>query len=99
MFACISCPQLSPDALLSDFAYQFSPLVEETKPNVVVIDVDGCELVFGSAYQLAHEVSQRSVETKIKGGLETKADVALAANPDAAIHAASCLKGITFIEP
>ena len=99
MFACISCPQLSTDALLAEFAYQFSPLVEEAKPNVVVVDVDGCEMVFGSAYQLANEISRRSTETKIRGGLETKTDVALAANPDAAIHAALCLKGITFIEP
>jgi len=99
MFACISCSELSPDSSLADFAYQFSPLVEEAKPNVVVIDVEGCELIYGSAYQLAGEVSRRSAENKNNGGLETKADVALAANPDAAIHAALCLTGITFIEP
>ena len=33
---------------LSDFAYTFSPLVEETAPNLVVIDVEGCALRFGS---------------------------------------------------
>ena len=99
MFACIYCPEMPPETPLSNFAYHFSPLVEETKPNTVVIDVDGCELLFGSAYELAREIAERSGGTKTKGGLETKVNVALAANPDAAIHAASCLKGLTFIAP
>jgi protein ImuB len=99
MFACIYCPEFSAELSLSDFAYQFSPLVEETKPNTVVLDVDGCELLFGSAYQLANAVVARSKETKTNGGLRTKVNVALAANPDAAIHAATCLEGITFVVP
>src|SRR5438093_12692689 len=99
MFACIHCPEIPAEASLSDFAYAFSPLVEETKPNTVVIDVDGCELLFGSAYQLAREVAERAKKTKTDGGLKTKVNVALAANPDAAIHAGICLKGITFVAP
>jgi protein ImuB len=99
MFACIYCSEMPAETSLSDFAYAFSPLVEETKPNIVVIDVDGCELLFGSAYELAREIAERSGGTKTRGGLETKVNVALAANPDAAIHAASCLKGLTFIAP
>jgi len=99
MFACIYCSEMSGEASLSDYAYHFSPLVEETKPNTVVIDVEGCELLFGSAYELAREIAERSGGTKTRGGLETKVNVALAANPDAAIHAASFLKGLTFIAP
>ena len=99
MFACIHCPESLANVSLSDFAYQFSPLVEETKPNVVVLDVDGCELLFGSPYQLAKAIAERSKKTTNNSGLGTKVNVALAANPDVAIHAATNLKGITFVAP
>ena len=87
MFACIHTPT---DVSLTEFAYTFSPIVEETGKGTVVIDVEGCELLFGSPYQLASEVVQRA---------EIAVNVALAANPDAAIHAATHLKGITFVSP
>ena len=90
MFACVHV--WKPTALsLTDFAYSFSPVVEEVRSGTVVIDVDGCELLFGSAYQLANEMARRAQE------LETAVSVAVAANPDAAIHAATHLKGITFV--
>jgi protein ImuB len=90
MFACVFAPQVPADLSLPEFAYGFSPLVEEVRTGTVVIDVEGCELLFGSPYQLAKEVSER---------LETPANVAIAANPDAAIHAATHLQGITFVSP
>lgn len=99
MFACIHAPQLPADVSLPDFAYGFSPIVEETRYDTVVIDVDGCELLFGSAYQLANEVAQRARGSRLRAGLETAVNVAVAANPDAAIHAATCLPGITFVSP
>ena len=99
MFACIYAPDLKAELSLTDFAYHFSPLIEETKPNTVVIDVDGCESLFGSAYQLATRIVAQSKESKLKGGLETKVNVALSANPDAAMHAAIRLEGITFVAP
>lgn len=99
MFACIVAPDLRLEISLADFAYRFSPLVEETKLNTVIIDVEGCELLFGSAYQLATAIVEQSKNSKSKGGLETKVNVALAANPDAAMHAAVCLNGITFVAP
>ena len=85
--------------LYRDFAYSFSPLIEETRANTVVLDVEGCELLFGSAYQLAREIAERSKKSKTDGGLQTNGNVALAANPDAAIHAATYLKGVTFVAP
>src|SRR3954452_8582527 len=97
MFACICALDLTVDVSLSDFAYDFSPLIEEVSPKIIVIDIDGCELLFGSAYQLAREVADRAQKPKGDGGLETKVNVALAANPDAAIHAAKFLKGVTFV--
>jgi protein ImuB len=85
--------------LLNDFAYTFSPLVEATAPDTVVIDVEGCALRFGSTYELANEIAKQAVKSKELGGLGCKVNVALAANPDAAIHAAKYFKGITFISP
>lgn len=87
MFVCIHSPV---EVSLTEFAYGFSPIVEEIGKGTVVIDVEGCELLFGSPYQLASEVVQRA---------EIAVNVALAANPDAAIHAATHLKGITFVSP
>ena len=88
-----------PEVSLTEFAYSFSPRVEETANNIVVIDVRGCELLFGSAYELAKEILNRAAKPKIAGGLEQKLNVAIAANPDAAIYAAKYFKGITFISP
>ena len=99
MFACIHAPQLPADVSLPEFAYGFSPIVEETRYDTVVIDVDGCELLFGSAYQLANEVALRAKGSRLRAGLETTVNVAIAANPDAAIHAATRLPGITFVSP
>src|SRR5436190_15369114 len=83
---------------LADFAYTFSPLVEETTQDTVVIDVEGCALRFGSAYDLAIEIAKQAKFNE-PAGLCCRVNVALAANPDAAIHAAKYFKGITFISP
>src|SRR6185369_11052109 len=99
MFACIHAPDLAAGLSLAEFAYGFSPIVEESGGRTVVIDVEGCELVFGSAYELASDVARRAKEPRANGGLGVSVNVALAANPDAAIHAAMRLKGITFVSP
>jgi protein ImuB len=98
MFVCIHGQQLPAKVSLPDFAYSFSPLVEETSPDTVVIDVEGCALRFGSAYELAIEITKQA-KAKGPGGLGCKVNVALAANPDAAIYAARNFKGLTFIAP
>jgi protein ImuB len=97
MFACIHAPNLSANLSLAEFAYGFSPIVEEAGGKTVVIDVEGCELLFGSAYELATNVARRAKELRTNGGLEGAVNVAIAANPDAAIHAAMHLKGVTFV--
>jgi protein ImuB len=99
MFACIHAPDFPADLSLADFAYGFSPLVEEAGGRTVVIDVEGCDLLFGSAYELATDVARRAKEPRANGGLDTAVNVAIAANPDAAIHAAMRLKGVTFVSP
>src|SRR6266496_438007 len=73
---------------LAEFAYAFSPLVEEMTSNIVVIDVEGCALRFGSSYELANEIEKQAILSQERGGVGCKVNVALAANPDAAIHAA-----------
>src|SRR5262245_25224464 len=98
MFACIHVigVQLVP---FVDFSYGFSPIVEITSLDTIVLNADGCELLFGSAYQLATEICSRATREPTEGGLGAKVSVALAANPDAAIHAAKNFQGITFISP
>ncbi|MFN2530038.1 MAG: hypothetical protein ABR555_01945 [Pyrinomonadaceae bacterium] len=97
MFACLYTAK--PCDSLAQFAYSFSPLVEETAAGTVVINVEGCELLFGSAYELANQVVERARKPEKEGGVGTKLSVAIASNPDAAIHAATRLRGVTFISP
>ncbi|HKO95814.1 MAG TPA: hypothetical protein VJU86_02400 [Pyrinomonadaceae bacterium] len=99
MFAGIYVQRILAEVSLEQFAYAFSPLVEETAPDTVVIDVEGCELLFGSAYELAKNISDCAIRKRELGGLECKVNVALAANPDTAIHAARFCKGITYTAP
>ena len=102
MFVCIHGQQLpaevSGTSSLAEFAYTFSPLLEETTPNTVVIDVEGCALRFGSHYELANEIAKQA-KLKEPAGLGCQVNVALAANPDAAIHAAKFCRGVTFTAP
>ncbi len=95
MFASIYGQNIQPGVSLAEFAYTFSPLVEETAANTVVMDVEGCALVFGSSYELATEITKRA-KSKTLAGIGCKVNVALAANPDVAIHAAKFCEGVTF---
>ena len=81
MFACIYSPQIPAELSLAEFAYAFSPLVEETAADTAVIDVEGCALRFGSAYELATQIA-RQAKAKPPQGLTCRVNVALAANPD-----------------
>ncbi len=96
MFACIHGEGLVEDRILAEFAYSFSPLVERTAVDTVVLDASGCELLFGSVYQLENEIASRAVQLP-PTGLGRKVNVAVAANADAAINAATFFKGVTFI--
>jgi protein ImuB len=96
MFAGIHGQNLSAGLSLAEFAYSFSPFVEEISPHTVVIDVEGCGLRFGSPYELATVIAKQACLPRQSGGLAAQVNVALAANPDAAIHAARGCRGITF---
>ncbi|HXU40618.1 MAG TPA: DNA polymerase Y family protein [Blastocatellia bacterium] len=93
MFACIHTSRKDCKAMLMDCAYAFSPLVEETADDTVVLDIEGCELLFGSHREIAKEIARYAA------GLGLKINVAVAQNPDAAIHAAKCFSGVCVIAP
>jgi protein ImuB len=94
-------------ALLIDLAFTFSPLVEQTTVDTVVLDIAGQDLLFGSpanpesavnnhteieaARALAGEIVRRATQ------LGFKVNVSVAANPDTAIHSARSFKGVTII--
>ena len=110
MFACIysrSVPKIQqkpgshdPEAVspLVDLAFTFSPSVEHTSPDTVVLDVSGQDLLFGPPA----DDESRNIATHIihrSEALGIKVNVAIAANIDVAIHAARFIKGVTIIPP
>jgi protein ImuB len=84
-------------------AFTFSPLVEQTRVNTVVLDISGQDLLFeapraiatdsdlGSARNVANGIARRAAQL----GIEV--NVSVTADPDAAIHAARSFKGVTVI--
>jgi len=99
--------QADEQGLLIDLAFTFSPLVEQTAVDTVVLNVSGQNLLFGSppnsgsavddnatihsVRALAGEIVRRAAQ------LGFKVNVSIAANPDAAIHSARAFKGVTVI--
>jgi len=92
---------------LVDLAFTFSPLVEQTTADTVVFDISGQDLLFGTPTNFvthklkAPDDSIRHVASEIvrrATNLNLKINVAVAANPDAVIHAARCFRGTTIID-
>jgi protein ImuB len=92
---------------LIDLAFTFSPLVEQTAADTVVLDIAGQGLLFGPSAKLtAREDSTDAVDSSTAlaneivrraAHLGCKVNVSVAANPDAAIHAARSFPGVTII--
>jgi protein ImuB len=93
MFACVYAIGVCDHSALVELAYGFSPKVEETACDTVVLDIEGCEMLFGPPAATAVAIARQAA------GLGIKANVAVASNPDAAIHAARAFKGVTVIPP
>jgi len=87
MFACIH----GPGAAASGCAYEFSPRVEELDPSTVIVDAAGLERLFGSPRDLAAALASRF------GAMGFTGSIAIASNPDAALHAARGIPGVTLI--
>jgi protein ImuB len=78
-------------AALLDCACGFSPRVEDTAADTVVLDLAGLERIFGAPAKMARDVARRCSEM----GLE--ANVAVAWNADTAVLAARGFAGVTMI--
>ena len=100
MFACIHSRSVSHDSAISsalvDLAFTFSPLVEQTSADTIVFDVAGQGLLFGQVARtqladIARAIARRARQAKVN------ANVSIAANPDAAIHAARLLSEMAII--
>jgi protein ImuB len=90
MFAAMHARPEDEEKLLR-LAQEFSPLVERTAADTVTLDVEGLERIHGLPQQLAAALVRRAVDR----GLQ--ASVAIAANPDAAVHAARGFTGVSVI--
>src|SRR3979409_2101601 len=101
MFACIHGRSVSKSAAdsgtmvstLVELAFTFSPLVEQTSADTIVLDVDGQDLLFGEMTVPTNDESNvmRNIADAIvrrANDLHLTVNVAVAANADAAIHAA-----------
>ena len=80
-------------AALLDAACAFSPRVEDTAADTLVLDLAGLERIFGPVTRIAREVARRCSELGIE------ANVAVAGNPESAICAARGFAGVTVIAP
>jgi len=78
-------------AALLDCAQSFSPRVEDTAPDTIVLDLAGLETLFGPPPKVAGDLARRA------SGLGLEAQVAVAGNPDAAVLAAHGFSGVTVI--
>jgi protein ImuB len=76
---------------LRALAFEFSPMVEQTGPDTVTFDIAGLERLFGPVQDIATAVLRRVGESGVK------ANLALAANPDAAICAARGFAGVSIV--
>jgi len=83
--------EMSAHAALLDCAQSFSPEVEDTSPGTVLLNLAGLEPLFGPLPKIAHDLARRVSQM----GLE--ANLAVAANPDAALLAARGFPGVTLI--
>jgi len=78
-------------AALLDCAQSFSPRVEDTGSDTIVLDLAGLETLFGAAPKFARDLARRASDL----GLEV--NVAVASNPDTAVIAARGFSGVTVI--
>ena len=86
MFAC-----LHGHGNLTSLAFEFSPTVEQTAAGTVTFDASGLDRLFGLPQDVAASLARRAVE------IQAKANIAIAANPDAAICAARGFSGASII--
>jgi protein ImuB len=102
MFACLHASGVFHHELLVELAYCFSPKIEETANDTVVLDIAGCELLFGTPGEIAESIARQASDRGLAvndqpPGKLGAANIAVASNPNAAIYAARFLDGVTVI--
>src|SRR6266849_8893713 len=83
--------ETSAHAALLDCAQSFSPEVEDASPGIVPLNLAGLEPLFGPLPKIASDLALRVSQMGLK------ANIAVAANPDAALLAARGFPGVTLI--
>jgi protein ImuB len=86
MYAC-----LHGNGNLTALGFEFSPVVEQTAPDTVTLDVSGLDRLWGFPQDVAAAMARRAAEMRVK------VNIALAANPDAAICAARGFAGVSIV--
>ena len=81
----------SAHAALLDVAHVFSPRVEDTASDTLLLDLAGLERLYGAPAIMARDLASRV------NAIALEANIALAANPEAALHAARGFSGTTVI--
>ncbi|MFZ0314915.1 MAG: hypothetical protein WAL85_19590 [Candidatus Korobacteraceae bacterium] len=83
--------EISAHAALLDVAHAFTPRVEDAAPDTILLDLEGLDRLYGAPSRMASNLATRVLAV----GLE--ANIAVAANPDAAMHAARGFNGTTIL--
>ena len=83
--------EMSAHAALLDCAHSFSPEVEDASPGIVLLNLAGLEPLFGPLPKIACDLALRVSQMGLKS------NVAVAANPDAALLAARGFPGVTLL--
>ena len=81
----------SAHSALLDVAHAFTPRVEDTAADTLLLDLAGLERLYGAPTKMTRELASRV------SAIALKANTALAANPDAAMHAARGFNGVTVV--
>jgi protein ImuB len=94
MYAALHASGITDPVRLVLCASDFSPRVEETSPDTTVISVSGLAHLFGSAREIGNAIERRASGLGL-----TAVNVAIAPNPDLAVHGARGFSGVTVMEP
>ena len=83
--------EASSHGALLDLGWSFSPRVEDTAPDTIVLDLAGLTSLFGPEENIARQLTQRAAN------LGLAANVSIADNPEAALLASRGFDGVTLI--
>jgi protein ImuB len=81
----------SAHAALLDVAHAFTPRVEDTASDTLLLDLAGLERLYGAPATMARDLASRV------NAIALEANIGLAANPEAALHAARGFSGTTVL--